>query len=201
MKTMSDLTEMPIDDVVNRIVTLNNGLRLFWSKMEEGWAPTEAAQLLSRSRLDWQVSLSRCLKFWLSECSPDENDGRLILAWTNLGSLVEGTMKLFLSVYYVDFQKDDLALRRDGSLIDPDTMDLDKMRQFFRERFWQGGDERWDSWILHIQQRRNAVHAFKNRDIGTLDEFYDDVRKYLKFLRYINEKLPYPGEVYIPREF
>jgi hypothetical protein len=199
---MSDPTDMPIDEVVNRIITLNDGLRHFWSKMDAGWAPIEAAQLLSRSRLDWQVSLSKCLKKWLVEFSVDENDGRLIMAWTNLGSLVEGTMKLFLSVYYVDYQKDVLALKkRNGNLIDPDTLDLEKMRLFFRDRFWNNENNNWDSWILHIQQRRNAVHAFKNRDIGTIEEFYDDVRKYLEFLRYINDKLPYPGEVYTPREF
>jgi len=198
---MSDLTEMQIDEVVSRIITLNDGLRHFWSKMEEGWAPIEAAQLLSRSRLDWQVSLSRCLKNWLQEGQVDERDGRLILAWTNLGSLVEGTMKLCLSVWYVDYKKDVLALKRNGNVIDPDILELEKMRIFFRERFWKEKNVQWDSWILHIQQRRNAVHAFKNRDIGTLDEFYDDVRKYLEFLRYTNEKLPYPGEVYIPREF
>jgi hypothetical protein len=81
-------------------------------------------------------------------------------------------------------------------------MQLEQMRQFFRKRIWRKGDEDWDSWILKIQQRRNAVHAFKSRDIGTFDEFFVDVQKYLKFLRYINDRLPYPDdEIYKPREF
>ncbi|MFA6224874.1 MAG: hypothetical protein WC620_01510 [Methanoregula sp.] len=122
---------MRIDEVVSRIITFNDGLRHFWSKMEDGWAPIEAAQLLSRSRLDWQVSLSRCLKCWLSEGQVGERDGRLILAWTNLGSLVEGTMKLCLSVWYVDYKKDVFALKRNGNVIDPDILELEKMRIFF----------------------------------------------------------------------
>jgi hypothetical protein len=81
------------------------------------------------------------------------------------------------------------------------SWNLRKCGFFFRERFWKEKDIQWDSWILHIQQRRNAVHAFKNRDIGTFEEFHDDVRKYLEFLRYVNDLLLYPGDVYIPRRF
>jgi hypothetical protein len=191
---------MSIDEVMNRIVTLNDGLRRFWTMVEEGWAPIEAAQILSTSRLDWQVSLSSCLKYWLLESSSDDKSGRLILAWANLGSLVEGTMKLFLSVWYTSYKTDVLAIKKSGDLISPDNLQLEQMRQYFRERIWREGDENWDAWILHIQQRRNAVHAFKSRDIGTFDEFFADVRKYLEFLRYVNSRLPYPGDVYVPRE-
>ncbi len=48
--------------------------------------------------------------------------------------------------------------------------------------------------------RRNAIHAHKDRDIGTHDEFQNDVRNYLNFLRYINSRLPYPDDVYTPQE-
>jgi len=193
---MVELEEMSIDEVVNRIVTLNDGLRQFWTKAD-GWAPIKAAQLLSKSRLDWQVSLSICLKIWLAEYLPDDKSGRLILAWTNLGSLVEGTMKLFLSVWYEDYKKDVEAIKKKGKLTDPNSLQLEPMRQFFRKRIW---DEDWDAWIQHIQQRRNAIHAYKNRDIGTFNEFFADVRRYLEFLRYINSRLPYPDNIYMPRE-
>lgn len=147
------------------------------------------------------MSLSICLKIWLAEYLPDDKSGRLILAWTNLGSLVEGTMKLFLSVWYEDYKKDVEAIkkkgRKKGKLTDPDNLQLEPMRQFFRKRIW---DEDWDAWIQHIQQRRNAIHAYKNRDIGTFNEFFVDVRRYLEFLRYINSRLPYPDNIYMPRE-
>jgi hypothetical protein len=198
---LTERGEIPIDQVVSRIINLNDGLKRFWTKAEE-WAPIEAAQLLSKSRLDWQVSLSYGLKNWLEDPSPENQNGRLIIAWANLGSLVEGTMKLFLSVWYNDYKSDVEAIKKKGDLIDPDNMQLEQMRQFFRKRIWRKGDEDWDSWILKIQQRRNAVHAFKSRDIGTFDEFFVDVQKYLKFLRYINDRLPYPDdEIYKPREF
>ncbi|HII99393.1 MAG TPA: hypothetical protein HA272_09135 [Methanoregula sp.] len=191
---------MPIEEVVNRIVKLNDGLRYFWTNAG-GWAPIEAAQLLSKSRLDWQVSLSRSLKIWLEVPSADENDGRLILAWANLGSLAEGTMKLFLSVHFVDYQNDIEPIKeKNGNLIDPDVLHLGRMRHFFKKRIWSNRDFDWDAWIQKIQQRRNAIHAYKDKDIGTFDEFFVDVRQYLIFLQEMNSGLPYPDSGYRPRE-
>ena len=120
---MYELEKMSITEVVNRIITLNDGLRRFWTEAD-GWAPIEAAQLLSKSRLDWQVSLSKCLKVWLAEPLPGDESGCLILAWTNLGSLIEGTMKLFLSVWYKNYKNDIEAIRKKGRLIDPDSLSL-----------------------------------------------------------------------------
>jgi hypothetical protein len=191
---------MPIDEVIFRIENLNEGLRKFWTNAH-GWAPVAAAQLLSKSRLDWQVSLSKCLKIWLQESEPDDQSGRLILAWTNLGSLVEGTLKLFLSVWYNDYKTDIEAIKKNDEIIGPDSLQFEKIRLFFKKRIWKDDDEDWDLWLLKIQQKRNAVHAYKHREIGTFDEFFNDVRKYLEFLRYINKRLPYPGEMYIPQEW
>lgn len=189
--------DIPIEEVVRRITKLTDGLRKFWSGAE-GWAPIEAAQLLSRSRLDWQVSLSSCLGIWIEEHSAGDETGRLILAWANLGSLVEGAMKLLLSVWYETYREDSAdAIVRRGKLQDPDGLQLESLRQYFRRIIW---DETWDEWVRHIQQRRNTIHAYKGRDIGTYGEFLDSVRTHLKFLRYINFRLPYPDEVYEPRE-
>jgi hypothetical protein len=196
---MIEPQEMPIDEVVDRIITFNDGLRRFWTKAE-GWASLKAAQLLSKSRLDWQISLSKSLKIWLAGSPLEDQDGCLILAWSNLGSLVEGTMKLFLSVWYTFYKNDVEAIKKKGDLIDPDSLQLEQMRQFFRNGVWRKEDEDWNSWILKIQQRRTAIHAYKNRDIGTFDEFFVDVRRYLEFLRYINSRLPYPDYMYIPQE-
>ncbi|MGA2917765.1 hypothetical protein [Methanoregula sp.] len=175
-------------------------MRQFWIKAD-GWAPIEAAQLLSKSRLDWQVSLSRCLKLWIVDPDPNDDSGQLILAWALLGSLVEGTMKLFLAVYYTSYAADIEAIKKRGDLIDPDSLQLEQMRQYFKKSIWRKEDEEWDLWILKIQQRRNAVHAFKNRDIGNFDEFFTDVQRYRQFLHYINDRLPYPDDLYKPREF
>ncbi|TWG25029.1 MULTISPECIES: hypothetical protein [Geobacillus] len=48
-------------EAVEKIIELNEHLNRFWSSVI-GWAPVEAANLLSKSRLDWQVSLSYSVK-------------------------------------------------------------------------------------------------------------------------------------------
>ncbi len=193
---MTRHAELTLKQTVNHIVTLNDGLRRFW-KSAEGWAPINAARLLSKSRLDWQVSLSACLKIRLRSSTRDVEPGRLILAYANLGALVEGTMKLFLSVWSAEYRGDADAILVRGLADEPDLGTMEPMRQLFRKRIY---DERWDDWVRHIQERRNAIHAFRSRDIGELEEFCSDVRRYLEFLRYINGRLPYPGEMYVPRE-
>ena len=188
--------KIDIEDVVGRIIKLNSAMAKFW-KNAKGWAPLQAAQLLTKSRLDWQVSLSHSLKKWLEVQTPEMAESALILGWANLGSLVEGTMKLFLSAYYKDYQSDVKAIKNKGKLIDPDSLQLETLRQFFKDKIW---DSEFDEWVLKIQQRRNAIHAFKDRELGDREEFLKSVREYLKLLRYINFRLPYPDEIYEPRE-
>jgi hypothetical protein len=48
--------------------------------------------------------------------------------------------------------------------------------------------------VQRVQQRRNAIHAFKDRDIGSVEEFFDEVRIYLDFLVDVTMGLPYPDE-------
>src|SRR5258708_38524822 len=99
-----------LKSIIKEIVNLNEHIREFWSNAQ-GWAPVEAALQLSRSRLDWQVSLSLTLQLWITPPEDTQRDGQLILAWANLGSLVEGTLKLLLCVHYRDYQADAHAKR------------------------------------------------------------------------------------------
>lgn len=131
------------------------------------------------------------------EPSTDAAAGHLILGWANPGSLVEGTMKLFLSVWHDTYRRDADAIRRGEQLQERDAMQFELLRQFLRKRVW--GDL-WDGWLQQVQQRRNAIHAFRNRDIGSRDELLAAVGKYLVFLRHVNERLPYPDDMYKPRE-
>lgn len=194
------------EQVIEQIIGLNSSLECQW-RNSYGWASNEAARLLEESRLDWLVSLSHTLKIWVTDAVPTEqNDGRLILAWANLGSLVEGSMKFFLSVYAQTY-KDDVTSNqgqsifkklwdcRKGAAREPDELMLDLLREFFRLRIWQLTDKRnWDSWVAHIRDRRNAVHAYADRDLGNWAEFGEDIRIYLEFLYYVSLSLPDPPD-------
>lgn len=172
---------------VESIISGNEQLASFWSN-SHGWAPTSAADLMSKSRLDRQLSLSKTLLKWNfdSECS----DGDLILAWANLGALIEGTLKLFLSVYYEDYSADINKIIRKGKQVDPDSLALEKLKQFIIKKDLFGAE--WYPYIKLVQQRRNAIHSYKDRPIGDKEEFNDSVEKYLLFMRCVNSYLPYP---------
>jgi hypothetical protein len=188
--------EIPIHQVVERIETLNRDLAKFW-KAAHGWAPIEAAGLLSKSRLDWQVSLSSSLRLWLREPSNPLSDGELILAWTNLGSLIEGTLKLFLSVYYNTFRTDvenlkaaDAYDHKKQTSKSPDGLSLEPLKKYAKARNLIGADG--DALAQLVQDRRNAIHAFRDRPIGDGAEFQDALRSYLQMLEAVDDRLPYP---------
>ncbi len=193
---------LTIENVIDRIVTLNTKLASFWSK-SDGWAPAHAAGLLGKSRLDWQVSLSSTLRMWAS--SAELAPGELILAWANLGSLLEGSVKLLLSVYYDTYRTDLENLKKSnaydhkkGAPHSPDGLALESLRKYCLA----GAIFDAEHLLLMdlVQQRRNAIHAFKDRPIGDATEFEGAVRGYLSFLREVVRRLPYPDDIYVPRE-
>ncbi|MFG1293846.1 hypothetical protein [Xanthobacter versatilis] len=196
------VSSIPIAQVVDKIETLNTQLAAFWSK-SDGWAPTDAAGLLGKSRLDWQVSLSSTLRIWVksSTLTPAE----LILAWANLGSLLEGSVKLLLSVYYENYKIDINNLKsanaydhKKGAAHSPDGLTLEPLRKYCAARQILETDHL--TLMELVQQRRNAIHAFKDRPIGDAAEFKNSVRGYLALLREIVRRLPYPDGDYVPRE-
>lgn len=174
------------EELCRRIASLTSSIMHFW-KHSSGWAPAEASGLLDKSMLEWQASLALCLARWVGADSP----GDLILAWANLGALVEGQLKLFLCVHYNDYQSDVDAIRRQGKLADPDGCELEPLRQFFVKRIWDVGTN-WNPYVQLVQQRRNAIHAFKHRDIGTFVEWQETLRLHLSFVRDVSGRLPYP---------
>jgi len=195
------------EEVIERIITLTEGLAEFWGNAN-GWAPIEASNLMSKSRLDWQSSLARMLRFFNTE-EVKKEEGGLILAWTTLGSLTEGVLKLFLSVWYKNYEESALKetlkgyTDKNGNLIEPDRLMLEKLRVFLQKEvypkeirdIWKK-QHRLDliDWILKVQQRRNAIHAYENREIGNFDEFFIELKKFLIFMRRLTDGFPYPEE-------
>ena len=196
VKIMPPSESLSIESVIQRVISLNQGIYIFWSQAD-GWAPEEAAQLLNRSRLDRQVSLSHCLKLWLQASSDGAESGQIIMGWANLGSLLEGSLKLFLSVWYETYKLDIDAIKKKDKFQNPDGLQLEPLRIFFKKKIW---DAEIDSWVQHIQSRRNAIHAYKDKEIGSLEELQTYICKYLDILRYINFRLPYPDVIYEANE-
>lgn len=181
---------------VTEIAEINRKHSEAWSS-PHGWAPDEAANLLASSRLDWQVSLSETLGFWTGKANTGLSDGELILAWVNLGALVEGTLKLLFSIYYLDYLRDADKSRdrsvydqKKGRPRDPDGLPYNALKMFaVRKTLFK---EDIIEFLNLVQERRNAIHAFKGRKIGDADEFVDAVDDYLRFLREVSCRLPDP---------
>jgi hypothetical protein len=193
-----------IEDAIARIQALNEGLRQFWSQAN-GWAPEEAATLMSKSRLDWQVSLSKSLRHWIYDPAAGIEDGDLILGWANLGSLIEGTLKLFLAVFYEDYKNDLETLKttqawhkKNQVLLAPDCLTLDTLIDYVGKASLFTSDE--IELCKLVQSRRNAIHAFKHKEIGTGPELHVAIKDYLMMLRATARALPYPDDSFMPRE-
>lgn len=184
-----DIAELSDEEVCDEIGRLTEEMMGVWGN-SRGWAPDEAADLLEAAMLDCQVSLAKTLSLWLHGTS----SGELILAWANLGTLVEGLLKLFLCLYIEGYIKDADAFcnPKTKRLIKPDKLRFENARCFIRKKMQWNQNCDWDFWIKAIQERRNSIHSFKpcNIGIGTFNDWKEDVRVYLAFLREMDSRLP-----------
>ncbi|TAZ73820.1 hypothetical protein ELH70_14720 [Rhizobium ruizarguesonis] len=188
---------MTYETEVGDIVAIQSGLADFWSNAH-GWAPVDGATLLASARLDWTPSLARSLHRWGQPAVLP--DGDLILAWANLGSILESSLRLFLSVYITDYNNsaEDLAAidaiqRRGvnrGKHYPPDELMFEKIRQLLSRREIFAANEL--EMIGFIQSRRNAIHSFHHREIGDAEEFRATVLRHRLFIASLAARLPYP---------
>jgi hypothetical protein len=196
MKQAIPQTQVSIKQVVEEIERINAEIANFWSN-PKGWAPERARDVLATSRLDWQVSLSATLHIWISKLEAQLSPGELILAWANLGSLLEGTMKTLLVVYYDDYIKDVENIKKAGAFNNkknlphnPDRLRLEQLKIYFREQNLLTNEEL--NLIDLVQKNRNVVHAFMNVPLGSAAELQIALRNYLSLLDGVNGRLPYP---------
>lgn len=131
--------QVPIDLVVKHICKVNERIQKFWSQCD-GWAPAEAAELLGEVRLDWLTEFSQCLKLWIEDDPHKKSGGHLILARANLGSLIEGSLKLILSVYLENYSSDPQGAKEAGALTEngvpkpPEDLRLQQLKVFCKKK-------------------------------------------------------------------
>lgn len=172
---------------LERIELISSRIADFWSSAH-GWAPKEAADLLSKSRLDWLDSFNHTLRGRVQDVTdhPDE-PAVLILAWAHLRTVVEGHLKLFLAVFLIDYLKDQHAPLAKSGPKNPDKVGYEEIRVFLVKR---GLLVKHHAFIDTVQQRGNAIHAFADRPIGTTKEYLEYVGHYRQFLEDIEASLP-----------
>lgn len=181
-----------LESAIDRIVTSNERIRRFWTREAHGWSPRETAELLENSRIDRLVSLSHSLRLWTQPSTDEDQEGRLILAWANLGVLVEGTMTWFLCVHEGSYSQSPMQTKG-GVDLQPNHLRFEELCRYYREVVWTDRQlAEWDDWLNTVRNRRNAVHAFNHREIGTWEDWSDAVVRYLGLIEDLDGQIPYP---------
>lgn len=207
---MEEYNSSHIIEVITEIERINYRIYKVFNK-SYGWAPQDAAEMLERAHLDWQYSLSKSLRNWIVE--PDNkkhypwekyrketysiNDGDLILAWVNIGSLVETTIKTFLCIHYNDYKKDLETLKntrawhgKKKKLLPSETLYFDVVIDYCeRAKIFS---EKELVFFKRVQENRNSIHIFGSDGIESIENYYECLEIYLEFLQSVEARIPFP---------
>ena len=179
---------------IEKVIRVTKAQEQFWSR-SHGWAPSAAAVLLAEARLDRQLSFTHTLHDYLPPFPADAAEARQILGYTTLRSLCEGALKLFFSVWFEDYRKDqDAVYDRGLTLVSPEDIAFDRLIALYAKK----GGPKFEPFLRRVQRRGNAIHHFRNRDIGTQSDLIADIVEFKGFLLAINSQLPYPDDIYDP---
>lgn len=161
------------------LVILTNNAALLW-KEARGIAPDSVADKLDNAMLEWQSELTKTLKIWIDK-GLTMTTGELILARANLGAVVESWLKFFYCVYYEDYCKSPITNNK-GKMIEPEKASFKNLKEFSSGKLWNGVNSPEYAWVDSVQYKRNAIHSFRFRDIGTPQEFLVDIDHLYNFV-------------------
>ena len=161
---------------------------LIWKDVH-GIAPNNAASKLDIAMLDWQNELTKTLSIWIDK-GLQMTDGELILARANLGAIVESWLRFFYCVYYDDYVKNSMKTKQ-GKFLEPEKdMRFEDLKNFSTGILWDDTKSKDYIRIDDIQHKRNAIHSFTYKDIGTPIDFLLDVDFLCEFVDKLLNHLP-----------
>lgn len=171
-----------------------NNVSLLWKNVH-GIAPDNAAKKLDIAMLDWQSELTKTLKIWIDK-GLDMTVGELILARANLGAVVESWLRFFYCVFYDDYINQPMVNKK-GKVLEPEKdMRFEDLKNFSTGILWDDDKSSDYLWVDSIQHKRNAIHSFTYKELGTPADFLLDVDRLCEFVDMILNHLP-PVEEYI----
>jgi hypothetical protein len=180
----------------NLMLKATKGLKEFWGNGYcKGWVSDKAYGQLSKARLDRWLSMTYLMDEWFNKSIPEElKQAFKIISWANLGALLECSIKLFLTVYIEDYEKDNNAPRKNSKLVNPEKLTLEQLRIFFSKKKIVMKPDNWSEWILCVQQQRNGIHCFENRHLADFKELENNLKLYTIFLIHLYYSLPHPPD-------
>lgn len=177
-----------------KIVEITKEMTGTWRR-SRGIAPDVVADKMDRAMFGWINDLTEALSIWIDK-GQNMSDGELILAWVNLGSLVECWFRFFYCAYYEDYSNNPKMKRNVALEPDDKDMSFEDLKQYSNGILWGNPRDTLYRWVDKVQKYRNAIHAFHFRNIGTSSEFILDIGCYLSFIEEITSSLP-PIEDYM----
>lgn len=178
----------------NELVVITNNTALIW-KEARGIAPDTAADKLDYAMLEWLSELTRTLKIWIDK-GLSMTTGELILARANLGAVVESWLKLFYTVYYDDYKGSSPFKNNKGRITEPEKIKFEDLKNSSTGKLWDDNTSFYYKWVDSVQSKRNAIHSFQYKEIGTPQEFLDDIDHLYDFVDNVRSHFP-PLEDYI----
>lgn len=176
-----------MDSYLN-LVKITDEITSTWFKYH-GFLPSEVADKLNPNNLIWLKELTECLNIWICK-GFDITQGELILARVNLGAIVECWLRFFYCVYLDDYRND----VNNGNLkfSDPDNryMSYQRLKNFSKGILWEDETDELYFWLSRVQKYRNTIHVFNKTEIGTFQDFLNDIDMLASFLDIINIRLP-----------
>ena len=180
-------------DTLDFIIQITNNITLLWKEAAHQSIPPQlTAKKIDDAMLDWMCELTKTLRLWTDK-GGHMTSGELILARANFGAVVESWLKFFYCVYVDDYQKN--PQKGSKGVIEPNNLSFEALRQYSQGILYSKNDD-FDKWILSVLMKRNAIHSFNYREIGSADDFYDDIEKLYDFIELITDRVP-PVEDYI----
>lgn len=176
-----------------KIKKITNNTEVLW-KNSRGLVPDSVANKMEKAMLHWITELTNALEIWINK-NDTLTDGELILARTNIGALTECWLKFFYCAFYEDYLKNPKT-KNNGTIIEPTKMSFEDLKKFSIGKLWGDEQDSMYQWVDKVQHQRNSIHAFNNRDIGTSQEFIEDIDVFYEFIELIKNHLP-PIEDYM----
>lgn len=225
-------------DTLKEIIDITENNLNLWEKYS-GIGPIEVHEILSNVRFDRIISLTEALEIWVSK--ELMTDGELILANTNLGSLVESWLKFFYVVHYwsnvknlnynqfkegkkskkrIEYEDRKVSIENNGSVQTEQKKELSELRAEMKEILKAPNDLQLDflihyskdnllllvdidnhdnehiyneklyDWLRGIQKKRNSIHSFNSKEIGTTADFKKGLQSFLELLIEILDRVP-----------
>lgn len=150
------------DEACDLIINISAKWATFWPT-SHGWAPSIAADLMTQELMDRHLEMAHALKKWPKRLLENDAQGEFVLAWVNLGSVIEGALKIYMDVFYADWLKDADAPTKKGQKQTPNASFFDRLIQFVSKKELFKADE--IKFFEKVRDQRNLIHPMK---IGTV---------------------------------